>query len=106
MYPVAIKTGVNDPISSSPKTFNLLQNYPNPFNPETKITYSIPNSDYVVLKIFNILGQEVRTIVSKFQLAGTYSIRFSAENLTSGIYFYKLQVGSQFVDIKKMTVIR
>jgi len=82
--------------------YHLYQNFPNPFNPSTKISYSIPQSDFVSLKIYNTLGQEIQTLVNKSQVAGKYTISFDAQNLSSGIYFYKLQVGRNFVQKKKM----
>ncbi len=87
-----------------PSSFILEQNYPNPFNPTTTIKYSIPQSGFVTIKVFNLLGQEVATLVSKEQRAGEYSIEFSAKggsasggnasNLASGIYMYRLQAGN------------
>jgi len=91
--------------------FNLSQNYPNPFNPSTTIKYSIPRSTefYSVarttLKIYDILGREVATLVNKQQQAGNYEVNFNANNLSSGIYFYKLQSGS-FTKSMKMLLIK
>ena len=85
----------------------LMKNaYPNPFNPSTRITYSIPKSDFVTLKIYNSFGREIRILVSEIQKAGEYTINFDASNLSSGIYFFKLQVGSGFVDTKKMLFLK
>ena len=84
----------------------LLNNYPNPFNPGTKISYSIPESDYVSLKVYNLLGKEVQTLVDEFQIANTYSVMFNAGDLSSGIYFYKLQLGNHMVKTKKMIILR
>ena len=86
--------------------FALIQNYPNPFNPSTKISYSIPKSDFVSLKIYNMLGQHIQTLVNRFQKSGDYTINFDAQNLAGGIYFYKLQVGSNFVQAKRMILMR
>jgi hypothetical protein len=86
-------------------TYILDQNYPNPFNPSTKISYSLPKSDLVTLKIYNNLGQEIQTLVNKYQSAGDYTVNFNVQNLTSGIYFYKLQVGSSFEKTKKMVLL-
>ena len=86
--------------------FTLNQNYPNPFNPSTKILYSIPKSDFVTLRIYNIIGREIHTLVSEFHKVGTYSANFDARKFSSGIYFYKLQVGNDFVETKKMLLIR
>ncbi|MFH0991504.1 MAG: T9SS type A sorting domain-containing protein [bacterium] len=73
-----------------PKVFALEQNYPNPFNPSTTIEYNLPKSSQVALKVFNMLGQEVKTLVNQFQNAGHFSIRFAAQGLPSGVYIYQL----------------
>ena len=91
--------------ASNPNHFRLYQNYPNPFNPETIILYSIPKSDFVTLKIYDMLGREIQTLVSEFQKVDTYPINFDASKLSSGIYFYQLQVGD-FVETKKMLFLR
>jgi len=95
-----------------PTQYSLSQNYPNPFNPSTKIKYTIPSitlsgveESFVTLKIFDVLGNEIATLVNEEQPAGSYEVNFSATDLTSGIYFYKLQAGS-FVETKKMILIR
>jgi len=92
-------------ISTVPVDFNLSQNYPNPFNPSTKINYNLPKSDNVSIKIYNELGKEVSTLVSGFKTAGTYEITFDGANLSSGIYFYKLQT-TGFTATKKMLLIK
>lgn len=84
-----------------PSKFTLGQNYPNPFNPSTMINYQIPEANHVSLKVFNILGQEVATLVDKFQSAGNYSVEFKADNLSTGIYLYELRT-DKFVSVKKM----
>jgi len=76
---------------TTPAEFSLSQNFPNPFNPSTKITYSIPKSSYVTLKVYNILGDEVADLVDEYESSGKYSITFNASDLSSGIYFYRLQ---------------
>ena len=91
--------------SGSPKDFSLSQNYPNPFNPSTKIQYSIPQSSSVTLKVFDILGNEIETLVNEAIPMGTYEITWYAGNLPSGIYFYKLQAGN-FVETKKMMLLK
>ena len=98
-------TGVENSKNSKPTSFNLNQNFPNPFNPSTKITYSIPKSSEVSLKIFNVLGQEVATLVNQQQNAGNYTVNFDAKSLSSGIYLYRIQAGS-FVSTKKMTLLK
>jgi hypothetical protein len=87
------------------KEYSLEQNYPNPFNPETVIKYSIPNSGRVVIKIFNVLGKELKTLVNEIKEAGSYEITFNAEDLSSGVYFYKLESG-EYLKIRKMILLR
>ena len=89
----------------SPLSFRLNQNYPNPFNPSTIISFSIPVQEKVSLKVYNILGMEVSTLVNEVQTAGKYSIRFDARNLPSGIYFYELKT-SNFREVKKMIFLK
>ncbi|MFZ1080307.1 MAG: T9SS type A sorting domain-containing protein [Candidatus Kryptoniota bacterium] len=91
--------------SSIPTVFSLAQNYPNPFNPTTTIRYSIPNSSNVSMKIYNILGQEVATLVNQHQIAGNYTVTFDASRLASGVYFYRLNAGS-FTAVKKMLLLK
>ncbi|MCH7963838.1 MAG: T9SS type A sorting domain-containing protein [Bacteroidetes bacterium] len=88
-------TGVEDE-SLTPENIELFQNYPNPFNPSTKIKFSIPigTLNSVSLKVYDVLGNEVATLVNKELSAGNYELEFDASDLTSGIYFYKLKVGS------------
>lgn len=88
-----------------PTTFSLEQNYPNPFNPSTKIKYSVPNSELVTLKVYDVLGNEVTILVGEEEPAGSYEINFNASELSSGIYFYQLQVGS-FVETKRMVLLK
>lgn len=92
-------------ISGLPSNFSLSQNYPNPFNPTTKIEYSIPEESFVQLKVYDILGNEVATVVNQEQNAGTYRADFNAENLASGLYIAKLQAGNYTKSIK-MTLLR
>ena len=83
-----------DPVSTvSPDEYSLSQNYPNPFNPETKITFNIPVSGFVSLKVYDNLGREVQALVNEERTSGAYSIQFNSDNLNSGVYFYKLQSG-------------
>ena len=86
-------------------SYELYQNFPNPFNPKTTIKYQIPKLSFVTLKVYNVLGKEIATLVSDEKPAGSYEIEFFANRLTSGIYFYKLQSGS-FVETKKMTLMK
>ncbi len=88
-----------------PAKYTLEQNYPNPFNPSTTIRYSITAPQLVTLKIYNVLGQVVTTLVNREQAAGNYEYNFSADNLSSGIYFYTLRAGN-FVSTKKMILLK
>ena len=89
-----------------PDEFQLFQNYPNPFNTGTKMSYSIAESGYVTLILYDILGREIQTLVNEFQEAGTYHINLQADQLASGIYLYRLQAGNEFSELKKMIAIR
>ena len=100
-------------IDEIPTNYNLSQNYPNPFNPSTKIRYSVPQSSNVVIKVFDILGNEIETLIDEQKSVGTYEITWYANNLPSGVYFYQLQAGSpsagsgqSFVETKKMILLR
>lgn len=86
--------------------YDLTQNYPNPFNPTTQITYTIPQSNSVSLIIYDLLGKEVETLVNEYQTVGNYRLNFNAIHLSSGIYFYHLKVGNNFVATKKMILMR
>ena len=92
-------------INRIPSEYFLSNNFPNPFNPSTTIRYSIPQSTNVVIKIFDILGNEIETLVNKEKPSGTYEITWYAENLPSGIYFYQLNAGS-ILETKKMNLIK
>ena len=98
-------TGVDEPSMQVATAYSLMQNYPNPFNPQTTITYSLPKKELVTLKVYDIAGREVQSLVNSFQAGGTYSVSFDATHLPSGIYFYTLQAGN-FKQVKKMTLVR
>ncbi len=98
-------TDVKKDNSTVPVSFNLSQNYPNPFNPTTMINFSIPKESMVSLKIYNILGQEVKTLVSETKTAGKYTVSFDASSLSSGVYFYTLHAGN-FYQVKKMMLLK
>ncbi|MBK7229804.1 MAG: T9SS type A sorting domain-containing protein [Ignavibacteriales bacterium] len=88
-----------------PDQISLEQNYPNPFNPSTKISWQSSVTSHQTIKVYDVLGNEVATLVDEFRNAGSYEINFNANSLSSGIYFYKLTIGS-FVDSKKMILLR
>ncbi|MFZ1517221.1 MAG: T9SS type A sorting domain-containing protein [Ignavibacteriaceae bacterium] len=87
------------------KKYELTQNYPNPFNPTTSIQYAISSKQFVTLKVYNLLGREVATLVNENKEAGSYEINFNASKLPSGVYLYKLQAG-EFIQTKKMTLVK
>jgi len=101
----AVTTAVGQNELAGPTGFSLSQNYPNPFNPVTVIKYSIKDAGMVSLKVYDILGQEVATLVNNAQTPGLYEVEFNAQNLTSGIYFYRLTVGS-FSETKKLLFLK
>lgn len=88
-----------------PAEFKLEQNYPNPFNPTTKIEYQLPKDGRVTIKVFNVLGQEVRTLLDEVKSAGYYTIEFKSNGLSSGIYFYSLFT-ENYKMIKKMVLLK
>jgi len=88
-----------------PKVYSLEQNYPNPFNPSTTIRYQLPQDGLVTLKVYDILGREVTTLVNEEKTKGRYEVNFNAENLASGVYLYRIKV-NDFVDVKKMLLIK
>ena len=88
-----------------PQLFMLSQNFPNPYNAQTTISYSIPNNSLVQIQIFDVLGREILTLLNEEKAAGNYKINFNASNLTSGVYFYRLQAGD-FVQTRKMILLK
>jgi photosystem II stability/assembly factor-like uncharacterized protein len=102
---MATTTGIANYNNEIPSSFNLKQNYPNPFNPTTNINFSIPKSGFVTLKVYDMVGQEVATLVNEVKSAGNYIVGFNASNLPSGAYFYRLESGN-IVDTKKMLLIK
>ena len=92
-------------VDTNPNELILNQNFPNPFNPNTEIKYSVKENGLVTLKVYDILGKEVKTLVNQQQVAGTYSVNFDASKLSSGVYFYSISVGD-FYKIKKMILMK
>lgn len=98
--PISVKQ-----ISTLANEFNLSQNYPNPFNPATKISFSIPKNDYVDLRVYDILGREVKILLSQAMEAGEYEVEFEALNMSSGFYYYRLK-SRDYVAVKKMVLVK
>ncbi|MFH1900168.1 MAG: T9SS type A sorting domain-containing protein [Patescibacteria group bacterium] len=90
---IGLTSDVENPEKIVVAGFSLSQNYPNPFNPETRISYSIEKAGQVKLAVYNVLGQKVADLVNEFKAANTYKVNFDASKLTSGVYFYRLEVG-------------
>ncbi len=100
-----IITGINQVGNTVPVEYALSQNYPNPFNPTTKINFALPKSGLVTMKVYDILGKEVATLVNEVKNAGSYTVDFNASSLTSGVYFYKVSVNG-FSEVKKMLLLK
>jgi len=98
-------TSVNDK-NIIPAKFSLEQNYPNPFNPSTKIQYNLPENSFVSLKVYNIIGKEVANLVNGVVAAGTHEVLFDASGLNSGVYFYTIRTGNNFVQTRKMILMK
>jgi len=108
--PTSSVTSSEETIPSIPNDFSLSQNYPNPFNPTTKIKYTIPSNvrgemSSVLLKVYDVLGNEVATLINEVKPSGSYEVEFKAGELSSGIYLYKLVIGSSVLT-KKMILIK
>jgi hypothetical protein len=101
----AIITGVGNISNKIPGNYALSQNYPNPFNPITKISYDIPKSGLVTIKIYDILGKEIATLVNENKNPGKYIVDFDGSAISSGVYFYRLE-SNGFVATKKMMLIK
>jgi hypothetical protein len=98
-------TGIEDEIGTIPNKLSLNQNYPNPFHLNTIIGYSISQPTSISLKVYDMSGKEVKTLVNRHQTSGSYKIEFDASSLPGGVYFYRMKVG-EFSDIKKLIVIK
>jgi hypothetical protein len=102
---IATTVGAGQNSTVIPGTYKLSQNYPNPFNPVTRINFDIPKQGLVNLRIYDVLGREVMTLVNEVKTAGSYNVDFNASELSSGVYFYKLE-SNDFSDIKKMMLVK
>jgi hypothetical protein len=100
---IAKTVGIGDNNTASPVTYQLGQNYPNPFNPRTTLQFQVPRRSFVSLKVFDLLGRELATLLNEERLAGTYKVTWDASKLPSGVYFYRLRAGD-FVETKKMVL--
>jgi hypothetical protein len=98
-------TSVEGPSIGLPIGFAISQNYPNPFNPNTKIKYSVPRSSKIVIKVYDILGNEIETLVNEQKPAGSYEVKFDAASLPSGVYFSQLTAG-EFIQTKKIILLK
>jgi hypothetical protein len=104
-FKLADPTGVISSPGTMPVAIRLSQNYPNPFNPQTTIEFSIPESEYAELKVYNLLGEEVSTLFAGQLKQGDYTFLFDGKNLSSGVYYYQLTAG-KFQEVKKMILMR
>jgi len=100
-----VPTDIGGNQSGMPTRFELSQNYPNPFNPSTQIKFSVPKEGFVNIKVFDVLGREVRTLVNEVKKPGYYSVDFDGANLSSGFYFYRMETSS-YVETKKMMLLK
>jgi len=98
-------TGIKNAKGEVPNGYYLQQNYPNPFNPTTTISFSLPSKSFASLKVFDLIGKEVATIVTEELSAGSYSRQWNASNISSGIYFYRLQAGV-YTETKKLILVK
>jgi hypothetical protein len=97
--------GVRQTVELQPATFNLGQNYPNPFNPSTRIQFVLPSRNFVTLKVYDMIGRDVATLVNGFKDAGSHEVLFDASHLPSGIYVYRI-TANNFVETKKLVLIK
>lgn len=103
--PVMLLTPVKDNKDIISDKYILMQNYPNPFNPSTTIRYSIPKESFVTIKVYDIIGREIATLVNERKAAGNHSVKFNASNFSSGAYIYRIQSGG-FTDTKKLILLK
>jgi hypothetical protein len=93
------------PVNAVPEAYRLSQNYPNPFNPSTTIKFALPHAGPVTLRVYNVLGEEVVTLISGEHPAGTFEASWDASGLPSGVYFYRLTAG-EYIQTKKMVLMK
>ena len=97
-------TAINDN-SQSPTVYYLEQNHPNPFNPTTTISYNLPEQTHVLIKVFDVNGKDIATLVNRTQNLGRYNLTFDASNLTSGVYYYRI-IANDFLQMHKMILVK
>ena len=105
LFTYGVLTDIEHITSVFPEHYNLSQNYPNPFNPSTTIEFTLPKSEFVELKVYNILGKEVSTIISNKLNQGPHTYTFDGRNLASGVYYYKIEAGN-FMETRKMIYLK
>jgi hypothetical protein len=106
IYQKVLVTGVEETRTGEiPREYSLEQNYPNPFNPSTIIRFSLPRSGHVTLKVYDLLGREVETLVDGQRPAGSYNVEWTPNGLASGVYFYRIQAGA-FSDVKRLVLLK
>ena len=103
-FTLGVSSGIQQ-VNSIVSEYKLMQNYPNPFNPETKIKFQIKDAGFVSLKVYDILGKEVTSLINENLNSGVYEINWNAKSFTSGVYFYKLE-SEKFSDVKKMLMVK
>lgn len=103
---VPVSSEIEELAEDTPNRIELMDNYPNPFNPVTTIPYSIDQTDHVTVKVYDVVGREVVTLVNEQQSAGTYEVQFDAGNLSSGLYIYRLEVGDHFSQTSQMMLVK
>lgn len=101
-----VSTSNEEPVLNLPAEFRLTQNYPNPFNPSTNIRFDLPKASDVTLEVYNAIGAKVATIVNERKSAGSYTVRFEASHLASGMYFYRLTASGKIISTQKMLLIK
>ncbi len=105
MFLLSGTTGIKNSYGTLPAAYSLMQNYPNPFNPSTTIQFAMPKEGRVSIKIYNILGKHIATLIDGFQYAGYHEVTLNLDTYSSGIYFYQMKIGS-FLETKKMMLMK
>ena len=104
-FKFAPTVGIDDQVTTVPDSYELLQNYPNPFNPVTTISFHLPKSEFVSIKVFNSAGEIVASLINKQMQAGSHSIQWNASDVSSGVYYYKI-TGGKYSAVKKCIVLK